>query len=142
MGTSRIVSPASNVSITTAGSVSCLAAAVADKDTRTDYMAPQPTEVDDVVKYQWSCSSGSFNTQHGQSVTWRPSGTGTFTLTLTVDDEAKLNAGDKGTRDDAKQTFSVQVTVAGRPRCGRRTRRSPPGWRRPRPERGWRRERA
>jgi hypothetical protein len=78
----------------------------------------------DPCRYIWSASGGSFRNgvNTGQSVGWiAPTAPGTYTITLTVDDQNAANkpAGEGGSRNDALRgyndeplRFSVTVTVS------------------------------
>jgi len=79
----------------------------------------------DPCSYTWQASGGSFKDgiNTGQSVKWiTPNAAGTYTLTLTVDDQNLANqpAYENGIRsgninpnsyDDEPRTFTLQVTV-------------------------------
>jgi len=68
--------------------------------------------VGDSLLYTWSVTAGTL-TGSGASVTWTApdtiEGDGLVTVTVTVDDEAIVPAGDNGSRDDGPVTLSATM---------------------------------
>jgi len=70
-------------------------------------------EDEDVVTYTWTKTGGSWKSgDEGSSVTWiAPQTTGSYTITVTVDDEAVKDPPGEGTRDDDSKQDSFEITV-------------------------------
>ncbi|MGV3724375.1 MAG: hypothetical protein ACO1SX_26055, partial [Actinomycetota bacterium] len=101
----------------TGGSVACSAATATDTDKKLpspmNYYMAQTEFPADTVAYRWTATGGSFAAPNSQSTTWSSNSAGTFTLTLTVDDQNDANkpSGDNGTRDDAAVVLTRTVQV-------------------------------
>jgi hypothetical protein len=67
----------------------------------------------DTVTYLWTATGGLFTGSiDGRTAQWEaPIGTGTYTLSCTIDDEATMGPHDSGSRDDEAVVRRITVTV-------------------------------
>jgi len=111
---SGITIPAADLTVALGAAVPLEALNATDFDQR---VANSGTTVDpDSCTYAWSASpgGGSFTSTNQRTATWTaPNAAGSYTLTLTVDDQNDANkpAGELGTRNDAPQTYTRTVHV-------------------------------
>lgn len=109
---SGIEIPQSPPQVSTGSLLNCQALLASDQDART---APPDTVTyhADTCTYQWSADGGTF-TGTGRSVEWTaPTTSGTYTITLRVDDQNDANkpTGEGGSRDDPAVEYKLQVRV-------------------------------
>lgn len=114
-----ITAPSDSANIVVNSQVTCTVSAATDTDRK--YLSGAYTYPTDTITYTWSAKDPSQNDvgswlnsiNTGQSVTWiAPASTyENITIKCTISDDAQMDYGDTGTRDDTDLTPSVTVHV-------------------------------
>jgi len=103
-----------------AADLSCFAIGASDTDRRTNSGSGCAESIlPDTLTYTWTATGGTFPSGNtGTNVTWRaPNADGTYTLTLTVDDQNNANkpSMDGGTRNDEPPLVFTRLVNVRRP---------------------------